>query len=365
MKVGILTFHFACNYGAVLQCYALQRFLSTFGHDVEVLDYRPSAVADGYRWFDVRRFWGSDPARFWRKTSSELKVIGSRRRRYAAFAGFVDSFLNVSQPLRDAAAVEAYSRKLDMVVVGSDQIWNPRITGGIDQVYWGGFGRSGNTRLISYAASMEDGFGDDVKTAVRKYFPGFTAVSVREAELASELAGLHVLNDVSTVVDPVLLMDAGDWNSVSSSRLISEPYLLFYQVRHSEKALRVAEDMAARKNLRLVCLSAKVELDNTDDVICASPSDFISLFRYADQVVTTSFHGTAFSLIYHDDFLCVEENDGKGGRQRNLLDSVGLAERVTEDFPVPQLPSVSWEEVDSKILELRSASCDFLKTCGL
>lgn len=365
MRIGILTFHFACNYGAVLQCFALQRFLSSCGHEVEVLDYRPSAVADGYRWFYIRRFWGSNPARFWRKTSTELKVIGSRRRRYAAFAEFVDSFLNVSDPLRDAAAVEAYSHDLDMIIVGSDQIWNPRITGGIDHVYWGAFGRNPDTRIVSYAASMEDGFGDDVKNAVKQYLPSFTAVSVREAGLAARLVELDVLDEVSVVSDPVFLLNHDEWNAVSSPRLVSEPYLLFYQVRRSQKALNVAKEMAGRMNLRLVCLSAKVELENSDDAICASPSDFISLFRYADKVVTTSFHGTAFSVIYHDDFICVEENDGKGMRQKNLLDSLGLAGRLAGDFHIQELPSVSWEEVDSKVLEMRYDSCDFLKNCGL
>lgn len=365
MKTGILTFHFACNYGAVLQCFALQRYLSSCGHEVEVLDYRPAAVADGYRWFDIRRFWASDPVRFWRKTSSEIKVIGSRRRRYAAFAEFMYSHLNLSKPLKDLSDVEAYVKDFDHVIVGSDQIWNPRITGGIDKVYWGAFHRNELTQIISYAASMEDGFSDEVKNAVRQYLPAFKAVSVRESTLADTLAGLGVLSGVSAVADPVLLLCEDEWNAVSSSRVIQEPYLLFYQVRPSDKALRAARAIASKKNLRLVCLSAKVELDNSKEVICASPSDFISLFRYAAHVVTTSFHGTAFSLIYHDDFICVEENDGKGMRQKNLLQALCLENRIVDETADVDLPPVSWKDVDSGILEMKDVSCEFLKNCGL
>lgn len=366
MRIGILTFHCACNYGAVLQCYALQRFLVQSGHDAVVVDYRPAAVADGYRWFDIRRFWGRTPARFIQKSMSEIKVIGNRRRRYKAFGDFIKASIPLTDHIRGCDEMPALAGEFDMLVVGSDQVWNRRITGGTDKIYWGDFERPSSTRMVSYAASMEDGMDSDVVAAVQRFLPGFDAVSVREEGLRLALSALIPEVKVDVVADPVLLLDKEGWNDLASERIVNEPYLLFYQVRQSALAYFTARQLAERKGLKLICLSAKVELDNSEEVACASPADFVSLFRYASFVVTTSFHGTAFSVIYGKEFVCIDVSDGKGSRQKNLLDKLGLGNRIVQDvLHAEELPSINAENLKSKLEEYRNDSIDYLKRCGL
>lgn len=365
MKVGILTFHCACNYGAVLQCYALQKYLSDAGHDVSVVDYRPSSIAEGYRWLDPRRFWSLNPVRFVRKTLSELKVISDRRRRYAAFDRFVSSMLKLTRSVKSVKDMEALAGEFDMLIVGSDQVWNRRLTKGTDPIYWGCFRRGKDTAMISYAASMEDGADDATSREIRSWLPAFDALSVREESLCKAMKECLPDKPLATVVDPVLLIEESQWDGLSADNLPDEPYLLYYQVRKSNEALEIAKRKAEEKGLKLLVLSAKLELGSSSEIASTSPSEFVSLFRNASYVVTTSFHGTAFSVIFHKEFICVDVADGKNTRQEDLLSSLGLESRMVKGFDVPVMPVIDWNETDRKRGTMVKVSRDYLTSCGL
>lgn len=206
----------------------------------------------------------------------------------------------------------------------------------------------------------------DVVAAVKRFLPGFDAVSVREEGLRHALSALVPEVRVDVVADPVLLLDKEGWNGLASERIINEPYLLFYQVRQSAQAYSAARQLADRKGLKLICLSAKVELDNSEEVACASPSDFVSLFRYASYVVTTSFHGTAFSVIYGKEFVCIDVSDGKGSRQKNLLEKLCLEDRIVQEVSdTEELLSIDEGNMRLKLEEYRQESIEYLKRCGL
>ncbi len=355
MKTGILTFHCACNYGAVLQCYALKTYIASLGHDVSVIDYRPKAITDGYKWLDIRRFWGRTPSRFIEKTRAELKVITTRRARYTRFAEFVASHLNLSPRVfeADSSVLKGY----DLIIIGSDQVWNTAITKGYDPLYWGEFTRA-NSKLISYAASMEDGAINEKEVSAR--LKNFDRVSVRELSFAERLTPLVGSGEVADVVDPTLLLGRDKWDELQGHRIDGD-YLLFYQVRRSPEAYKTAEALAKKKGLRFVCVSAKPELENSPEMAAASVEDFVTAFRNASYIVTTSFHGTAFSLIYEKDFICYEVEDGKGSRQRDLLSALGLESRITSG---PEgLRPISWEDVRERMSVLTSKSKLFINDC--
>jgi hypothetical protein len=338
-----------------LQCYALKTYIASLGHDVSVIDYRPKAITDGYKWLDIRRFWGRTPSRFIEKTRAELKVITSRRARYTRFAEFVSSHLNLSP--RVFAADPSTLQDYDLIIVGSDQVWNTTITKGYDPLYWGEFTHS-KGQLVSYAASMEDGAVDEKEVSAR--LKHFNKVSVRELSLAERLTPLVDSGEVTAVVDPTLLLGRDGWDRLQG-REIEGDYLLFYQVRRSEKAYRAAQQLAKKKRLRFVCLSAKPELENSPELAAASVEDFVTAFRNASYIVTTSFHGTAFSLIYEKDFICYEVEDGKGSRQRGLLSALGLDARITSD---PEgLRPISWEDIRERMSVLTSKSKLFINDC--
>lgn len=306
MKIGILTYHFARNYGAILQCYALQESLKEMGHDVCVIDYRPEPVARGYAVFDPHRFWGRTPARFFRKSWRELNVIGDRRKRFAAFETFARNRLN----LNPSAA------GLDLVIVGSDQVWNTALTEGFDPNYWGENGCP--ARLASYAASLGDLAGVDLQKAHALIGKNFRTPSFREPSSAmafTDIPGARV------DVDPCFLPGRACWEALadSSELRIDEPYLLLYLVKPSAEAVSRAREEALARGLKLITLSAKLEMENSPQVAAASPADFVALVRGASYVVTTSFHGTVFSLLFEKEFAAINASGDR--RMSDLLES--------------------------------------------
>lgn len=307
MKIGILTFHFAKNYGAVLQCYALQEFLRARGHDASVIDYRPEVLASGYKWLDIRRFWGRTPTKFLRKTRSEFSVIADRKRRYATFDGFVSKYLKTS----------VTEERYDLVIVGSDQVWNTSLTGGFDPYYWG----EKYHRCISYAASGEESLLKQDPQKIASHLDNFKGISVRESSTAFILQSYYRKNIIHRCCDPVFLQDLSFWMELASrSRIASDlgAYLLLYQTRYSDKAVAEAENICKEKGLRLVCLSAKVEKANSREVICSSPEDFLALVANAREIVTTSFHCTAFSQIFSKECHSIHVGDGNDSRITDL-----------------------------------------------
>lgn len=310
MKIGILTFHFVKNYGAVLQCFALQEFLKSHGHDVFVIDYRPRCLADGYKWLDIRRFWGKTPSRFIKKTHRELSVVADRKRRYATFDRFVSKYLSLS----------GIDEQYDLVIVGSDQVWNTELTAGFDPFYWG----EKYSGCISYAASGEENLLAQDPQMIASHLDNFKGISVRESSTAFRLQSYYKKNTVHHCCDPVFLPNPSFWMSLTSQSGIADnlgDYLLLYQTRYSDTALTEARHICNEKNLRLVCLSAKVEKINSPEVICASPEDFLNLVSNAKEIVTSSFHCSAFAKIFSKECHSIHIGDGNDSRIADLLNS--------------------------------------------
>lgn len=348
MKIGILTFHRAHNYGAVLQAYALQTYLQSLNHTVEFIDYRNEELLNVYKWFDFNRF----KTRHLNNIYKELKLILPRKKRFKKFDEFINRYLNLSQ--------KEYSlNSYDVIIIGSDQVWNTNLTNGFDNMYWGNFKIHNNSKLVSYAASMQDEIPNDNISRIKKYLNNFTCISVREDSIAKTLSSITNKN-ISVVIDPTLLLSKNQWNNLCGERIIKEPYLLLYQVRKDNKAKRIAEMIAQKLNLRLIYLSAGIDKNNSNEVATAGPLDFINLFRYADFTVCTSFHGTVFSIIFNIPFCSVLLNDGKDNRVKNLLYKLDLNERGVENYNDAILNEINWENIHNRLSILKNNSKKYI-----
>ena len=344
MKIGILTFHRAHNYGAILQAFALQTHLKSLNHDVEFIDYKNNKLLHVYKWFNIYRFKTSDYHQF----ISEIKLLKHRKKRYEKFINFINNNLNTS--------LKKYNlNRYDIIIVGSDQVWNTQLTNGFDDMYWGNFHIKNTTNIISYAASMQDQIPNQDKERIRNLLNKFTDISVREENLAKDLG--HILNrKISVVVDPTLLQPSQEWDKIATKRIINEPYLLLYQVRKNIITQTIAEKIAKKLNLRIIHLSASIDNFNSKEVISAGPKEFISLFKYADFVVCTSFHGTVFSIIYNIPFCSVLLGDGKDNRVKNLLSKLEINERGVYDYNENILQKIDWDGVQNKLEAIKEES---------
>lgn len=326
MRIGILTFHSAYNYGAVLQCYALQEYLKSLGHAVYVIDYRNQFVMDVYKSFDLKRFRNRNLYGILSQIYREIKFYKAKKQRGKTFDEFIFNHFNLT-PISTIV-----DNPFDLIVVGSDQVWNFVITHGFDQYYWGDFSRPKVTKIVSYAASMQDKWTDADEKVIAKKLLNFDRISVRESSLRDKIQKIIPDKVVYSVVDPTLLLKQEQWNKIAENPIIDSPYLLLYQVENSKKNEIIANSIASERNLKIVKLSAAVDMINTPSVRNSSPAEFLGLFKYASYVVCSSFHGTIFSIIFHRPFVSINNNKGKNARVESLLDSLNLSDRFIDEY---------------------------------
>lgn len=323
MKVGILTFHCPSNYGAVLQAYGLQMVLQKMGHDTYIIDYKPEFLIRPYRSIRKRspEQW-SRLALHPRTFCHEILCMLKRSRRNRAFSEFRQRRLNLLIP--------AESKNMDVLVVGSDQVWNIEMTGG-DMSYFLPDAYV-NQLKITYAASagqcgsLEASFVEQIINLIAD----FDAVSVREASLAAFLKDKLNL-DTPVVLDPVLLAGKDVFERFVDSKYIpKEKYLLSFSLALSENQECLANMLARQMGIsKVVTLVGMTEYNENHDRICtAKVEQFVSLVAGASYVVTSSFHGTAFSILFERQFITVGRDENHASRMKSLLDKLDLSSNL-------------------------------------
>lgn len=286
MRIGILTFHSALNYGAVLQTYATARFLQSLGHEAFVVDYRNPVIArysNPFSW-SAEQF-GKEGVKYMVKYPFSVCL---RIRRRLVFNRFVHRRLQL------CSCAEAEG--LDLLLVGSDQLWNKQLTKGEDSVYFGK--RFPNVRKMTWAVSAGETNLDPEE--IRMLGQVFEAISVREQSLADKIPQSVLLPD------PTLLLSPAEWEELV--RPVSGKYVLAYPLRYEREVMETAERKAREMQLELKVISPFVKLGSSW-IQMASPEEFISLIHGAAYVVTSSFHGAAFSLMFDRPHTFVHHGD--------------------------------------------------------
>ncbi|MCR5414951.1 MAG: glycosyltransferase [Kiritimatiellae bacterium] len=329
-KIAILTFHTAFNCGAHLQAWALQIVLRRLGFDPEF----PDCIGIGYypRFCKDRRKNLSRGEAFMK----ELRAIGVEDVKRHRFRMFAKHCLRIV-PMKK----EDVDKRYGAVIVGSDQVWNSGITRTETSYFLTTM--FGNPRLLrySYAISMGDKPpAKDRLPAIAGAARRFENVSVRE-NLLPDLRDRYGRKPMVDP-DPTLLLNAADFNRIAyPKRLVKKPYLLVYSLFYVESTWKAAREAAARMGLKLVTVQCYQyghyrQKGGKDVVINASPDRFLAYFRDASAVITSSFHGTAFSLIYRKPFAVLPNYLGKPP-----LRSVTLLRQLKEDSHVVSNPADS------------------------
>jgi len=357
MQVGILTFSAAHNFGASLQCYGLYSTLEELGHDVTLIDYCPKYLAAykpefGWRQFASRHF-KTFPVR-WNRYRYWKKI-------YEGYEKFKIDNLRLTDTIHDKVELEKVVMDFDYVVIGSDQIWNPQFND-FDSSWFADF-KCGTVRSIAYAASAGNPDNLRLMPNYKCLLKNFSVISVRESNLARALRDLANLDKIPVVLDPSLLADVSTWNKWDRS-VERGGYIVTYQARESDDVFRVAENISEQLGGARI-----VPLDFYGNVTAkgyttriADPTDFISLIRNARCVITTSFHGTAFSIILKTPFYTLSLNDGADNRSEELLKSVGLENRMIEASETPIFSDINFTAAHYKLDILRQESLQFLKS---
>lgn len=346
MKIGILTFHCAHNYGAVLQAYGLQEYLKSCGNEVEMIDYRPAYLTRGYKAFPLPSLRGNVFFKIFRLCRWGLRLpwriaaVPMRVERRRGFENFISGKLNLSRE-RFTSGGRVPAENYDALVFGSDQIWSPNHTDGGDPVFLGDFSAPAGTLKIAYAASAGAAsatLGDNPVFA--DALKNFDAVSVRESNLAASLQPKTSL-EIETVLDPTLLVDGRVWERLAEPPRRSRRYVLVYQVMYNPAADRIARELAAQLDADVVSLWAGYMLRG-DMLRTETPEQFVGWFKNAACVVSTSFHGTAFALIFEKPLYYVSNGNAAENRPRQILGALGLLDRCVDSDARPQFSEIDY-----------------------
>lgn len=364
-SVGILTFHDALNYGAVIQAFALQKTIESLSCYCSIINYhRPGT----YPIF--RHLKGFGDIKLNALTFLHLQSHLKLRKRFLQFRSS-----NLNSTIQSYCSVEDLSRgdhKYDVYVTGSDQVWNPYLLdrqGGVGSVFYLDFVLDG--RRVAYAPSFGNSeVPEAYKERISAFLKRFDFLSSREDTGCGIIRDLTGLNAVQ-VLDPTLLQDSTAYNKVAIEPRYNKSYILLYPMQGSEVLQRLA--ITARKILGLPIVAVLPSHFNplkfrfADKVVFdAGPAEFLGWMQKASFVCTNSFHGTCFSIIYQKNFLGVQPLLGNS-RIQSLLKCFGLSSRQvinSEELSVCDLfhRQIDYVSVNNILKKEINCSLDYLKT---
>lgn len=355
MKIGIITFHFARNYGATLQAYGLQEYLKTLGHDVYMIDYRPQYLLKHFQRDSVRMWLSKNPYMCIKRWWSYMRTRKIRHQRHDGFVSFVNHYQRL-YPYRNDEDFHSF----DAVFIGSDQVWSPLHTGGqYDDVM---FGTGFKCKAISYAPSCSQAcLSYDQRDYLRNHLDNLYAISVREQHFKEILQPLTGKN-IHVVVDPSLLAGRHIFEKIATPIKRTKPYVLIYEIVPHQQVRRIAWEIAAQLNADVIELTNGMlgyHLKNMDEG--ASPEKFLGYIKEASCVVTTSFHGTAFSLLFQTSFYMVKQNSSVDDRMNNLLKMLELRERMISMDAKVNFEKIDFMPVIPRLEEYRHNSISFIE----
>lgn len=318
MRIGILTFHCAHNYGAVLQAYALVTYLRDNGYNAEIIDYRPKSIVGAhgtFPWSIFKRMRFKSKLKYLYHTLPYLRQRSIRAKSFQRFIGTLP--LSTYKYDENSNELNGY----DVVICGSDQVWNPGITQGADPFYTHTI--KSEATFISYAASSE--LKESYISTFKNIISRFDKIAVRETAFQQLLESFNGDKTIYRVLDPVFLLAKHQWLEFATLPSHKDDYLLLYQVRRDDRVLDLARNYAEQNKLKIMELTAEASLPSrTGRIRTASVEEFVGYFANAKCVLTTSFHGTAFAAIMGKPCKTVMFDTAGDGRAKDLLQVLGI-----------------------------------------
>lgn len=361
MKIGILTFHRAINYGAVLQCYALYKTLMNMGHDVEIIDYRPMSIEKYRMDFRFRDFKGSKGlSGKIRYLFSNMALLIIKRTTASKFDKFLLTYLKFSARVNSPDTISQY---YDIVFFGSDQIWNPEICEGLDKMYYGQFPKT--AKFMTYAVSI--GRTDLIKGTLAedfaKYIRVYDRIAVRENTLQVFLnEKFNIKSDL--VCDPSLFMSKNECEALSI-KPNDEDYIMLFSLERNPLAEVFAKNIAKQTKKKVLRIGANENpfRKKTCEVRSKlSPTEFLGYIRYAHCIITDSFHATSFSIIMHKDFYTLKKQTNND-RSRTILETTGLENRIANASDNIVFSHIDYRNVDERLNSYREQSVKYIEEC--
>jgi len=363
-KVGIMTFHCADNFGAVLQVYALQQTIKELNIDVEIIDFRPQALIIPYNHtVNLKNRYSVNGIKgVIRALLSSIYNYRNIESRLKSFRKFRDDNLNISKEKYYFSQELLNSPpKYDYFLTGSDQVWNPSFKRKIGDSYFLDF-VDNNAIKISYAASIAEEVDEGLIGDYKNHINRFDYISVREKSGVEFLQNI-INNSVEVTLDPTLLLNKRKWKNISKKPNLKEKYILVYGLEHNNELIKLANRLSEEINIKIISYTNQKIFNNViESFYFKGPDEFLGLFENAEVILTNSFHGTVFSVINNKPFYTIPHTT-TGSRMIDLLKILNLEERIiykAEDLKEFDF-NIDYNEVDRILETKRQESINFLK----
>lgn len=356
MKTGILTFHSAFNFGASLQAWALQTTLEKLGVQPYMINYRPPVIDDLYN--PLAKKTGLEKSPFWYGLKHPDQMLRVRK-----YNRFIHEKFHLLGEARTYEELKNSGFELDACIVGSDQVWNVQHTGG-DPSYFLGF-LGDEVKKISYAASIGTEY---ILPVYHEYYreglKNIRHISVREESARTVLKELTD-QEIQVVLDPTLLLDVQEYEAIKTPVHYDEKYILVYMMEKSQDVIRLANSVSRLVGLPVVQRRYyRIFRNEIKPCYTFDPGEFLSCVENAEMVITNSFHGTVFSVLYGKPFISMLHSD-TGSRTVNLLETLGLEEHLlfepSAEECMKKMKPCDKKRTGELILKNREKSLAFLK----
>lgn len=362
-KVGILTFHSANNFGALLQAVSLQNTIKELANaDCELINYEPQFIRKDY---SISPFKSKHP----KAIISSILRIPDKKKRNVKFQTFRENNICCTKVCQSQTDFEVVCGSFDKIVVGSDQVWNYDLTEHDMRYFLPNI--SDSVEKLAYAASTGGAdFSEKESDEMIQYLQAFRSISVRESASKRAIEQRLTGKDIEVVLDPVFLTTKEKWLKLAS-KPIQKDYILFFKMGYSktaDPALEFARKLSEKTGYELLMLwdqETWFRYRDMKHIGAVGPAEFLRWINEAKCVVTNSFHATAFSIIFNTPFYVETEIERKD-RVLNILDIFGLEDcglvRGTTNNGSLDLPEIEWDIVNSRLENERRKSLNYIDT---
>lgn len=359
-RVGILTFHSANNFGALLQAISLQKTIAKHdGVECELINYEPDFI---------RKDYSISPFKSKRSKAivKEVLRIPDKKKRNLKFEEFRRQNTICTSLCQREDDFKRICESFDKIVVGSDQVWNYNLTGKDMHYFLPTI--DGSVEKFAYAASTGGAdFSSKIADEMIRCLQEFDSISVREAASKEAIQQMVDKKNIEVVLDPVFLTERDDWEKLAA-KSVKKDYILFFKMGYSktaDPALEFAKKLSQKTGYELLMLWDQETWFRYRDVKhigAVGPAEFLCWINEAKCVVTNSFHATAFSIILNTSFYVETEIERKD-RVLNILkifglEGWGLVKGQTGNALA--IPQIEWEAVNTKLQNERSKSLDYI-----
>lgn len=361
-KVGIVTFHWADNFGAVLQNYALQKTIEKLDIEVEDINYIPQQLVKGYghelNLFELIKEYGIKIGM--KSFLYRLYIYKNIENRRKVFEKFRKEKLSISKKIyKDEKSIYDNPPNYDYYITGSDQVWGPDFYKKSSGIYFLNF-INNKGKKIAYAASLAEKVPADLISDYKKYVNQFDSIAIREKS-GKEFIKTITEKNVEVTLDPTLLLKMDEWSKIAKVPSITEKYILVYDLEYNENVIEIVNEISEKTGIKVINFSNVKKYKNVfGTFLYDGPEEFLGYFKNAEMIITNSFHGTVFSILFNKIFFTIPHTT-RGSRMIDLLNELQLNERIIYKKEEIVTSDIDYVKVEELLEKIREKSVNYLK----